>query len=264
MATFLGVGALALGIYALAHPSDSGSPAPEGSTAQQSATAEAQQSAPREVEDDKAEADIAQSAEDLVPAFDVDTPDSITVIVNKQRPMDPYNWAPDDLVLPQGIGNEWGHVLRAEAAHALEEMYAGASAAGAPFIITSGYRSYDTQVGLYNSYVARSGQASADTYSARPGFSEHQTGLAVDLHESTAYCYMTDCFEETAAGLWLHEHAAEYGFVLRYPNGESDIVGYKYEPWHFRYVGPEVALAMQDSGEINLETFLGLDAAPNY
>ena len=273
-AVFLGVGAAALGGYTLAKPplSDvlSALEGPGGAHAAPLAPQSAQLG-PEEAEEKGAEGvepadpeESAQSTKEMIVVYDVDSPDSLTTVVNKQRPMGPLAWAPDDLVLPQGIGNEWGHVLRAEAAQALEEMHAAASAAGAPFIITSGYRSYDTQLGLYASYAARSGEAAADTYSARAGFSEHQTGLAVDLHESTAYCYLQSCFEETATGAWLREHAPDFGFILRYPLGETDVVGYKYEPWHFRYVGRDVALAMREAGEVNLETFLGLPPAPGY
>lgn len=105
--------------------------------------------------------------------------------------------------------------------------------------VTSPYRSYETQDSLYNNYVYNYGQASADTFSARPGFSEHQTGLAIDIvayagQELSDFEYYEEC-------AWLKSHASEYGFILRYPENKSDVTGYQYEPWHYRYVGKEVA-----------------------
>lgn len=194
---------------------------------------------------------------------DVDNPESLTVVVNKQRPLAPIDWEPSDLVMPQGIPNTNGQPVRAEAARALEEMYAAATSAGVPFVITSGYRSYSYQAGLFNDYVARDGVAAAETYSARPGHSEHQTGLAADLDDGSG-CAFKSCFGETATGMWLRDNAADYGFILRYHQGSEPVVGYIYEPWHFRYVGTEISKGMRDAGELDLETYLGLDAAPTY
>ena len=204
-----------------------------------------------------------EPTEEPAPDVDIDSPDSITVVVNKQRPLAPVDWAPEDLVMPEGIPNTNGQPLRAEAAAALQEMYAGASAAGLPFTITSAYRPYDMQVGLFDDYAARDGVEAAETYSARPGHSEHQTGLAADLDDGGGCAFMS-CFGETPTGQWLRDHAHEYGFILRYHDGEEPIVGYIYEPWHFRYVGTDVAQGMHDAGELNLETYLGLDPAPGY
>ncbi|WP_449277641.1 M15 family metallopeptidase [Leucobacter sp. GX24907] len=197
------------------------------------------------------------------PDYDVDSPSSITVVVNKMRPFDPIGWAPDDLVMPEGIENTNGQPLRAEAATALQNMHAEAVAAGVPFFITSAYRPYDMQVGLFDSYVARDGLEAAETYSARAGHSEHQTGLAVDLDDG-AGCAFQSCFGETASGIWLRDNAYRFGYILRYNDGEEPVVGYIYEPWHFRYVGVDIATDMHESGEKNLETYLGLDAAPDY
>ncbi len=99
----------------------------------------------------------------------------------------------------------------------------------------SGYRSYNRQNQLYNNYAARDGYAEADTYSSRPGYSEHQTGLATDINS------VSQTFENTAEFAWLQKHAAEYGFIMRYPNGLEDITGFMYEPWHYRYVGVDAA-----------------------
>ena len=140
---------------------------------------------------------------------------------------------------------------------------AAASADGVYLRMISGYRSYDTQVSVYGGFVANYGQAFADTTSARPGHSEHQTGLSVDFDGADG-CILDTCFGETAAGLWLAEHAAEYGFTERYPAGLEHITGYMYEPWHYRYVGAELALELQAQGILTLEEFFGLPAAPDY
>lgn len=202
------------------------------------------------------------------PAFDreehsIDDPASIWVVSNKQRPLSPADFAPGDLSMPEGVENEFSQPLREPAARAVESLVAAAAADGLNVRIISAYRDYATQVALYNGYVARDGQEAADTYSARPGHSEHQTGLAVDFDDHGA-CYLASCFGETPAGSWLAEHAAEYGFVLRYPEGKQEVTGFMPEPWHFRYVGPELAEEMRASGVTTLEEFFGLPAAPGY
>ena len=195
------------------------------------------------------------------PTYDVDSPSSITVVVNKQRPMNPIDWAPDDLVVPEGIPSVWGHPIRAEAATALRKMYDASVAAGVPITITSGYRDYELQKEIYDDLVAQGGVEFADQDTARPGFSEHQTGLVVDL-EGDEGCALSECFRDTATGAWLRENSWQYGYILRYNEGEQPTVGYTFEPWHFRYVGVEVATAMHEQGVKNLEDFLGLPAAP--
>ena len=195
------------------------------------------------------------------PVYDVDTPSSIAVVVNKQRSLNPIDWAPEDLVTPEGIPNVWGHPLRAEASAALQQMYQAASNAGVPFTITSGYRDYWLQKEIYDGLVAQGGVEFADQDAARPSHSEHQTGLAVDLFGAEG-CQLSACFGETATGIWLRDNAYQFGYILRYHDGEQGIVGYTYEPWHFRYVGVEIATAMHDQGELNLETFMGLPPAP--
>lgn len=194
-------------------------------------------------------------------SYDLDTPTSVTVVVNKQRPLNPIDWAPEDLVLPAGTPNVWGHPIRAEAASALEQMYAAASAAGVPFTITSGYRDFGMQQSIYEDLVAQGGVEFADRDTARPGYSEHQTGLAVDLFGEEG-CRLDACFGETATGLWLRENAFQFGYILRYDDGQQATVGYTYEPWHFRYVGVDVSTAMHDQGIANLEDFFGLPPAP--
>lgn len=192
-----------------------------------------------------------------------DRPESIWLVVNKQRQLNPAFYEPADMSVPSAITNIYGRPLRTIAARALDQLAVAAQAEGIVLSIASAYRSYDTQAGLYNGYVARDGQAAADRYSARPGYSEHQTGFAVDLDDGNG-CLVDVCFADLPAGQWLAAHSWEYGFILRYPNGAEPITGYQFEPWHFRYVGIEVARAMHNSGVATLEEFFGLPAAPGY
>ena len=144
-----------------------------------------------------------------------------------------------------------------EAQTAFNEMKAAAARDGLNLWICSGFRSYNYQRDLYNSYVNRDGKAKADTYSARPGHSEHQTGLAMDINMAG------DAFNNTREAKWLAEHCAEYGFILRYPQGKQDITGYKYESWHVRYLGKPLAAEVTDSG-LTLEEFLCIDSVYKY
>lgn len=140
-----------------------------------------------------------------------------------------------------------------DAQAAFNEMAGAAANEGLNIYISSGFRSYDYQAGLYQRYVNRDGQAAADTYSARPGHSEHQTGLAFDLNT------ISDSFANTPEGQWVAVHCHEYGFILRYPADKEEITGYKYEPWHLRYLGVEQATAVAESG-LCLEEYLGIDS----
>lgn len=202
------------------------------------------------------------------PSFDltqhsIDDPTSIWLVVNKHRALNPADFEPSDLVWPGSIENEFGQPLREPAALAVEEMFLAAQEQGVWFRIISAHRPYAVQEELYTSYVNRDGQALADTYSARPGHSEHQTGLAVDFDDWSG-CYLMDCFADTLAGTWLAEHAADFGFILRYPPGHEETTGFMAEPWHFRYVGVELAQHMRDEGIETLEELFGLDPAPDY
>ena len=138
-----------------------------------------------------------------------------------------------------------------EAKAALDKMFADAKKEGIVFWIASGYRSYDRQYTVYNNYVAQDGQAAADRYSARPGHSEHQTGLAFDLNE------LTEAFGSSKQGKWLAENCHKYGFIIRYPSGKEHITGYMYEPWHVRYLGVDNATAVYESG-LCLEEYLDI------
>ena len=146
-----------------------------------------------------------------------------------------------------------------EAQNALNTMLAAAKKQGFDLVAFSGYRSFEYQTTLYNNYVNRDGVDAADRYSARPGYSEHQTGLAFDIGEKGKEdLWLTDEFGETPAGQWLVAHASEYGFILRYPQNKEHITGYMYESWHFRYVGIEIAKEIKQR-EITLEEYLGVN-----
>lgn len=134
---------------------------------------------------------------------------------------------------------------------AFYEMQSAAAAEGLNLYISSGFRSYNTQYWLYNNYVERDGKEEADTYSARAGYSEHQTGLCFDLNT------IDESFAYTPESKWLEQHAQEYGFIIRYPKGKENITGYMYEPWHLRYLGKELAEKVYNSG-LCLEEYLGI------
>lgn len=143
--------------------------------------------------------------------------------------------------------------LTDETLDAFYKMREAASKDDITLYISSGYRSYNTQESLYNGYVKKDGKEKADTYSARPGHSEHQTGLAMDLN------IIDSSFEGTPEAIWLEKNCYKYGFIIRYPKGKDNITGYKYEPWHIRYLGKETAEKVYKSG-LTLEEYLGIES----
>jgi len=142
----------------------------------------------------------------------------------------------------------------ADAYNSLLAMITDAGNQGISLWLVSGYRSYWDQNQIYNNYVARDGQAEADRYSARPGHSEHQSGLAFDLNS------LYQSFGDTAEGRWLAENCHKYGFIIRYPQNKEHITGYMYEPWHVRYIGTETAWKVHESG-LCLEEYFGITSA---
>ncbi len=151
--------------------------------------------------------------------------------------------------LPSSYGNGLTNVT----IEAFNKMQAAAKVDGLNIYISSGFRSYSYQKTLYNNYVNRDGVTVADTYSARAGHSEHQSGLAFDVNT------INDSFANTEEGKWLNDNCYKYGFILRYPNGKSDETGYQYEPWHFRYVGVELAEKLYNNGNwITVEDYFGI------
>lgn len=137
----------------------------------------------------------------------------------------------------------------------LNKMIEDGRKAGLNIIYRSGFRSYAEQTQLYNGYVQRDGKKAADKYSAAPGTSEHQTGLAFDVGTNPSNSDFKTSFGKTAEGKWLAKNAYKYGFILRYPKGKENITGYQYEPWHFRYVGKKDAKAIHDKNT-TLEEYL--------
>lgn len=180
----------------------------------------------------------------------VNDPSNITVVINKKHCFSPLDWAPSDLASIDGT------FLRQVAADQMQRMQQAAAADNISFTVASAYRSYADQQSTYNYWVQVNGSAAvADTVSARAGYSEHQTGLAADLKVGT--CAL-ECFSTTAAYTWLTQHAADYGFINRYPANLSDITGYAPEAWHWRYVGAATALDMEAKGIQTLEEYLGI------
>lgn len=194
----------------------------------------------------------------------IDDPTSIWVVVNKQRPLNPINYVPADLVpVPVRYVNK--PMLRKVASDAVVAMFKAAAAEGAGQMQSqSAYRSYDLQVTVYNGWVRQLGKTQADRQSARPGTSEHQTGLAIDISPYPLKCALAACFGDTPQGRWLAANAYRFGFLLRYPQGKSAVTGYEYEPWHFRYIGVSLATEMHRTGITTLEEFFGLPPAPTY
>lgn len=182
-------------------------------------------------------------------------PSNIDVVVNKKHCLQPLSYAPGDLVTSNGA------TLSAKAINAYNQLFAAAAAAGQGFSVTSSYRSYGDQVSTYNYWVSLSGKEGADTYSARPGYSEHQTGLAFDV--AAGSCVL-DCFGSTPQYQWLQANAADYGFIQRYYAGYEDITGYKAEEWHYRYVGVAVAKDMRAKGIKTLEQYWDIPGGGYY
>lgn len=199
--------------------------------------------------------------------YSVSEPGSIWQVVNKQRLL-PTSYVPANLVtanIPLRIDpNEEQMHISQIINDQLKKMTDDAAKQGFKLVLASGYRSASYQDGLYNSYVADKGQAYADATSARPGASEHQTGLAVDLSAGDKSCELEKCFGETQEGKWLATNGYRYGFIVRYPQGKTNITGYDYEPWHLRYVGVPLATEMHKQKISTLEEFFGLPAAPDY
>ncbi|MDH6235582.1 M15 family metallopeptidase [Cryobacterium sp. CG_9.6] len=197
-------------------------------------------------------------------ARDRDDPASLWVVVNKQRPLQPADHTPDDLVTVP-VAHTWQPQLRQEASVAVIALFAAArDEAGLSLASNSAYRGFAAQTRVCSAAVSARGVASADQGIARPGSSEHQTGLAIDIGAESGRCSLNACFAETTEGQWLAQNAARFGFLLRYPADKVAITGYEFEPWHFRYIGPELAAEMRVKSTTTLEEFFGLPAAPRY
>ncbi|MEO3934058.1 M15 family metallopeptidase [Micrococcaceae bacterium Sec7.4] len=193
-------------------------------------------------------------------------PASPWVVVNKHRPLSPADFVPADLVQPRVRLATSGEaaLLNSTTAGAAETMFAAAAAGGVVLTLASGYRSFTTQIATYNRWVNTEGQAAADTASARPGYSEHQTGWSFDIGDGSGRDSFTPAFANQPAAVWAKANAHLFGFVVRYPWMFHGITGYYYEPWHLRFVGVEAAADMNARGIATLEEYFGLEAAPGY
>lgn len=180
------------------------------------------------------------------------------VVVNKQHPITPSDYEPPQVVRVAG------ELVSAAAAPDLEALLARSRDDGVALTLVSGFRTYDYQAQVHRRSVARNGQAGADRYSARAGFSEHQTGLAVDFSSADGSATLSPRFAQTDEGLWLAAHAGEHGWLLRYTEADQAVTGYNPEPWHFRWVGVDLVAAMTAAGAPTLEEFFGVSGGPDY
>lgn len=177
-------------------------------------------------------------------------PNKTYILVNKYYHLG-KDYIPDNL---ENISEEYsrsGMKLVKEAKEAFEELSKASITANKKVLAMSSYRSYEYQVNLYNKYVENDGIEEADTYSARPGYSEHQTGLCVDVYDGEID-YTN--FEKSDSYNWMQENAYKYGFILRFPKGKENLTGYQYESWHYRYVGKKIAKYIKEN-DITLEEY---------
>ena len=171
------------------------------------------------------------------------------VIANKTYSL-PSNFVPNNLESINGYIKVVDYVK-----DAFIELTSDSASLGLNIYASSGYRSYSDQNYIYNNYVSFDGQENADTYSARAGHSEHQTGLAIDVNT------VDSSFDNTSESNWLKDNCYRYGFIIRYPKGKDNITGYMYEPWHIRYVGKELASKLYNNGDwITMEEYYGIDS----
>ena len=189
----------------------------------------------------------------------VGNPKSKLVLVNKNHAL-PDGYEPPDLKIPdvpfpfdEDIPKKY---MRKEAADALEDLFQAAQKDGYKLYGQSGYRSYKRQVEVFKNNANQMGEKKANQISARPGESEHQTGLTIDITSENVQFTIEENFGDTDEGKWVRDHAHEHGFIIRYLKGKEDITGYSYEPWHIRYVGKDVAKVIHDK-DITLEEYLG-------
>jgi D-alanyl-D-alanine carboxypeptidase len=181
----------------------------------------------------------------------------LLILVNKENPVD-RDYKPDDLTQVKYYAPgraESTRYLKAEAAEAFHRLAEAAAAEGMEIKMTTAYRSYDFQKILFDNYAAKEGEEKANTYSARPGQSEHQTGLAADVSSPVVDWQLSNDYGNTKEGKWLADNAYRFGFILRFPEGKEEITGYQYEPWHIRYVGMTAAKEIHDY-DLTLEEFL--------
>lgn len=203
-------------------------------------------STPAETETNEQEEEEVVEETPLVTEENVFTEGTIEQLVNPAYALS-ETYEPSDLVLVDLVSTQETY-LRSEAYEALKELFEAANEEGLQLYAVSGYRSYAMQETLYNNYIFQHGQEEADRFSAKPGTSEHQTGLVMDVSSESAWFGLSESFEATPEGEFVKNNAHKYGFVVRYLKGKEDITGYMYEPWHIRYFGKELAQELYDSG----------------
>ncbi|MEK9907999.1 MAG: M15 family metallopeptidase [Aquiluna sp.] len=189
------------------------------------------------------------------------------VVVNKHRPLSPLDFEPKvrEVASSEALDNSRGLELRDVAATALEQMAAEMFSEGVgQLFVNSAYRSYEYQKDLFVSKTEQYGEAEALVRSAKAGYSEHQTGLAVDVSVPAQGCAIMQCFGDTVAGKWIAENSWRFGYIVRYEQDTTAVTGYTYEPWHLRYVGIDIARKYSQDGIHTLEDFWGYPAAENY
>ncbi len=181
------------------------------------------------------------------------------MLVNKKQPLNPLNYLPRGKVK---IGNVLVTKATAEAYQNLRRAVSAQKLG--TLCVNSGYRSFESQKIIHARQVSRLGRTAGEKLAARPGHSEHQTGLAIDVSTTALSCRISN-FGASRASKWIAKNAWQFGFIVRYPsNAKTAITGYVWEPWHLRFVGLELATQMRAEKITTMEEFFGLPAAPKY
>lgn len=188
-------------------------------------------------------------------------PGSYTALVSRDYLL-PSTYVPKDLVEISVRFSSNSHddkrKMRRVASKALSKMFRAAEKKGIILYGVSGYRSYERQKSIYSRNVALHGKKATDSLSAKPGSSEHQTGLTIDVSSSSVDCLLTERFGSTKEGRWLAKNAHKYGYIIRYPKEKTKLTGYSYEPWHIRYVGVSYASYLKKN-KLTLEELYGVN-----
>ncbi|MBQ3107111.1 MAG: M15 family metallopeptidase [Firmicutes bacterium] len=248
---------LLAGITVLLHGCGPQGPTEEELEEQQRLEEERRQEEERQRQEEEKRQAEEKSRQDRMYAYE----NGFLMLLNKEHSVD-ENYKAEDMVM---IAEEYccpdrsasTRYMREEAVVQFQKMLDAGRAEGQVIKMTTAYRSYWFQKTLWDNYVKKDGEAAAARYSARPGTSEHQSGLAVDVSSASVDWYLRNAFGETPEGKWLAEHCAEYGFILRYPVDGEEKTGYMYEPWHVRYVTAPVAKEITEKGLV-LEEYLAL------
>lgn len=213
------------------------------------------------------EEDPAVTEAPFIPATDIDLElGSITIFVNKEYAL-PKTYRPDDLVQVNVYFNMEKYdertLMRKEAARALEKLFAAAREDGYILSGVSGFRSYERQKKIFTNNIAVKGKEYTLRYSAVPGTSEHQTGLAIDVSSERSRYKLTTSFGTTPEGIWLAKNAHRYGYIIRYPKDKYEVTGYAYEPWHIRYVGKPLATYLYENN-LTLDEYYNYTPSPGF